>query len=457
MKTTLASNRPLADRSGFTLAEVLVSSVLIVVIMGLLLTTVSQTQKVWSGTTSKVAQFQAARTSFESMTRRLAQATLNTYWRAWDGASATDRDNFYFTRKADLQFLTGPSDVIFKNPALTDVDGDISEVFPTHSMFFFGPLGYTEEAPLTNDKNPMGAKLRFRMTDSLLSATGYFVEFGDEKKPEFLEKLDHPPKYRYRLKELNVPSEMVTVMRQPSIADVVKMVNAGTINLRQLTEQFILDQDENLNSTAYYPGLVDSRTRSILSTFKRPSWMKVALFRETVERSASKPVSNFRFTRNMADNIIALVVLPKLAERDRGSLTGTGGTPDPENIGELAPEYAFDSWRKVAPSAASSGNDADDDNLLKEKKFPPRDCLLPPIIQVTMVAIDEPSAERMDLQPGGLPKWTDGLFKKVKSEKDYFRDLAELEKRLQEDPARPAYRVFTNDVVIRSSKWSTAN
>lgn len=458
MKTKPLTSRPTTGEQAFTLVEVLVSSVLIVVIMGLLLTTVTQTQKVWASTTAKVSQFQSARTAFESMNRRLGQATLNTYWRAWDGASDADKESFYFTRKADLQFLSGPTKAIFKSPALKYLPGTLDDVFPGHSMFFFGPLGYTEEPPAANEQNPLGSSRRFRATDGLISATGYFVEFGDEKKPDFLTRLNYPKKYRFRLKELNVPSELVTIMRQPAMNQLVPMIGAGatSITARQTTEQFILDEDENLNSPVYYPGLVDASTRRILSSFKRPSWMKVALFRENVLEEDGTTVGSFRFASNMADNIIALIVLPKLAEQDRGSQSKPVKT-DPELIGELAPEYAYDSWRKVIPTSANINSDADGDNFLKEKKFPPRDCVLPPIVQVTMVAIDEPSASRMDLTPAALPKWTDGLFVKVRTEGDYFRDLAELEARLRADPSRPAYRVFTNDVVIRSSKWTQHN
>src|SRR5690349_16458495 len=109
------------DSDGFTLAEVMVSSVLIVMIMGLLLTTVSQTQKVWASTTAKVAQFQGARVAFEAMVRRLSMANLNTYWRAYDGNADVVKEDYMFIRKAEMQFLSGPSATIFKN--LKDIEG----------------------------------------------------------------------------------------------------------------------------------------------------------------------------------------------------------------------------------------------------------------------------------------------------------------------------------------------
>ncbi|MEO8353111.1 MAG: prepilin-type N-terminal cleavage/methylation domain-containing protein, partial [Chthoniobacteraceae bacterium] len=81
MKVTVPSRS--RAREAFTLVEVMVSSVLVVLLMALLLQTVSQAQNLMSRTTAKVNQFKAARNAFEAMTRRLSQATLNTYYRAF--------------------------------------------------------------------------------------------------------------------------------------------------------------------------------------------------------------------------------------------------------------------------------------------------------------------------------------------------------------------------------------
>ena len=75
---------PKLHREAFTLVEVMVSSALLVFIMVLVISTVDQTQKVWSRAQSKVSQFQSARNAFESMTQGRAhraplsrQAALN--------------------------------------------------------------------------------------------------------------------------------------------------------------------------------------------------------------------------------------------------------------------------------------------------------------------------------------------------------------------------------------------
>jgi uncharacterized protein (TIGR02599 family) len=152
----------------------------------------------------------------------------------------------------------------------------------------------------------------------------------------------------------------------------------------------------------------------------------------------------------LADNIIALVLLPKLAEQDR---------PSPTRL-DLAPNYNYD----TRPST--------DDGTPKETdKFDAVDKKqvhqLPPIMQVTMVAIDEATAIRQQQLTGQIaPDWTESLFNAVSNEEDFRRDLGEpvspaagsLLYRLQH-PTTPSlkisYRVYTSDVVIRGAKWST--
>jgi len=58
----------------------LVSTTVIALLMVVLLSMTNQTAKTWRYTTEKVEKFQSARDGFEAMTRRISQATLNTYW-----------------------------------------------------------------------------------------------------------------------------------------------------------------------------------------------------------------------------------------------------------------------------------------------------------------------------------------------------------------------------------------
>src|SRR5437867_2293961 len=65
---------------GFTLVEVMVSMAILVLLLLVLVSITDATRKTWSYTSSKIEQFQDAREAFESITRKLSQATLNTYW-----------------------------------------------------------------------------------------------------------------------------------------------------------------------------------------------------------------------------------------------------------------------------------------------------------------------------------------------------------------------------------------
>jgi uncharacterized protein (TIGR02599 family) len=120
----------------------------------------------------------------------------------------------------------------------------------------------------------------------------------------------------------------------------------------------------------------------------------------------------------------------------------------------LAPDYIYDSWRvldgKTEPDPNRSG-------IFLDNRV--RDNLLPPIVQVTMVAIDEASASRLALNMSGKPDWLNkpsSLFQRANTEDTVLQDIAELEKRLRgyNSAGRIAYRIFSTDVVIRGSKWS---
>ena len=129
----------------------------------------------------------------------------------------------------------------------------------------------------------------------------------------------------------------------------------------------------------------------------------------------------------------SLLSADELAVRDRKT---------PDNLGELAPKYCYDSWRI----------------LRQDTKQPQRSARynqLPPIVQVTMMVMDEPSALRIqDKYKDAPPAWSKGLFLTVKDEDSYLKDVAEVEKAIAAEKIPINYRIFTTDVVIRGSKWS---
>jgi uncharacterized protein (TIGR02599 family) len=386
----------------FTIVEMLVSTAILGLLMVLLLSTVDQTQRVWSRTSNKLSQFQAARTAFEAMTRNLSQATLNTYY-------ATDWDKngnpLLYKRESDLHFVSGRA----AQPKLL---GDDEKIYPTHAVFFQAPIGWTSEMEGKGDSDVK----RYRALNSLLSSVGYYIKWGeDETVPAFIRNQSGlmPERFRFRLMEVIQPAESLSIYLDPEV----------------------------FNATIYQ---------------KSTDWIQVALGR--MKRANGRGAENA--SRVLAENIVALVLLPKLAEEDRRS---------PDAL-DLAPGYEYDSLpsRDGVMKKDTGTNNFTKGQWINLEEWEKKQLhQLPPIMQVTMVAIDETSAIRQqDIGGETPPEWTTGLFKSITREEDYRGDIGDgtapdpssLLGRLQK-PTNPAlrmnYRVYTADVVIRGAKWST--
>ncbi len=132
--------------------------------------------------------------------------------------------------------------------------------------------------------------------------------------------------------------------------------------------------------------------------------------------------------RPVAENIVALVLRPKKSELEDGTPT------------DIAPTYVYntrawqDSATKNTAHAKRSRN------------------LLPPLIEVTVVAVAERSMVRyQQLNGESQPSWADDLFDSSSDDTSYKADLTTLEDRLKAD--NMDYRIFTETVGIRGSKW----
>lgn len=121
-------------------------------------------------------------------------------------------------------------------------------------------------------------------------------------------------------------------------------------------------------------------------------------------------------SRVVADNIVALVIAPKSTQTDT----------------TLAPTYFYDSSPATYDQARSH--------------------LLPPLLQVTMVAIDEDSAARLRrAYPNTTPPLTTGLFQQASQ---YDSDLTRLKSILNGETGGPKlnYRVFSTTIDTRERK-----
>lgn len=184
----------LSDKGrAFTLVELLVSMAVLSLFVVLLLSLTDSVQKLWRRSSASAGAFASGRASFDIVSRRLSQATLNTYldyydqsWNRRDSTNPTFAPAYY-GRASDLHFRSGVASKI--------LGAGVQAV--THGVFFFAPLGFTN-----NDAN-------YRDLPNLLNPVAYFVEFADDSAeiPQFLKNASLPARGRYRLVEVVQPAQ----------------------------------------------------------------------------------------------------------------------------------------------------------------------------------------------------------------------------------------------------------
>ncbi len=376
-----------ASRYAFTILELLVASVVFIVIVGVVLNFTDQTSKIWRSATAKIQAFQEARAGFDSMTRNLAQAMLNTYYDYYDSANVSRSSltssaalaNFVpttYDRMSDLHFVSGQAATLLASePAIKT---------QTHGIFFQAPKGYS---------------VAYDNLDNALNATGYFLQFDDGAAavPDFIKNsAGFKPRNRFRMMEMTQSSEMLGVY----------------------------DPSKGPN--------------------EKNDWF--------TDHAGTN-------SRVIAENVIALVLLPKLPERDDASGVA------------LAPRYNYNSRVKLGASSDSewpgaspafpgdplTATDPDGKSALMTRHHQ-----LPPVVKAIMIVIDEASAARVQGDSTSAPSAID------LSGTSLFTDASKLDEDIQavEDicNAKPGnltgntqklnYRVFSTDIIMRQAKWS---
>ncbi len=130
--------------------------------------------------------------------------------------------------------------------------------------------------------------------------------------------------------------------------------------------------------------------------------------------------------RTIAENIVALIITPLKAD----PATGT-------NI-SLSPDYYFDSRAYQYATISQTRMDQ-----MRHR--------LPPLVRITMVGLDEPSASKLaDQNKTSAPDL--GLDKLFSDAEKYDDDLTAIKKNLQDKNLN--YRVFTTTVRLRNSRWT---
>lgn len=256
------------------------------------------------------------------------------------------------------------SDLHFVVDRAAQIVPDDQQAHPGQAVFFLAPLGFTQTSAT------------FGSMPNMLNACGYYVEFNSDRPniPHFLANLPGiKERYRYRLMEFMQPTESLGIYSLPT-----------TGGATQYDKWF----------TNFLPPNV--------SVSQAP-------------------------LRMMAENIVALVILPELSSRDR---SGTG-TP-------LAPLYTYDSRAGDITTAAHHQ--------------------LPPLLRVVMVAIDETAAARLTppgttAPPAAVNSLLSGNGALFQTASQIDADLATLSSTLT--GLHVNYRIFDTDIAIRGARWST--
>jgi len=191
--------------------------------------------------------------------------------------------------------------------------------------------------------------------------------------------------------------------------------------------------DESL-MPACLKGRIEPRKRCRLMEYMEPAeQLKVYLYPGARSNMWFAPAITQarRSVRPLAENVVALILQPRLDRASEDTRREAGKSV------VLAPNYRYDSTQSSQDAELNSKNQ------------------LPPVVQVTMVAIDEGSAKKLSSCPafpatGGIDYGD--LFRRPD---DYAADLSTFEKQLAATH-HAAYRVFTTNVNIRGAKWSVS-
>ena len=199
-----ASTPPRKSSSdAFSIVEIMVAAVILMILLGIIFSITQMISQSWGKSTAKIEAFQGARAAFDTVSKQVSQATLNTYYDYYDsdgktrGSYGTNTAVFSpvrYGRAADLHFISGKA--LVPNQV-------------THSLFFQAPVGYV------NDTNYTGM-------DSLLNGCGFYIAYDkDNTIPGFVNTLPNKPaeRYRYRLMQYLQPSQNLKVYDPSAASD----------------------------------------------------------------------------------------------------------------------------------------------------------------------------------------------------------------------------------------------
>jgi uncharacterized protein (TIGR02599 family) len=227
-----------------------------------------QTAKIWKYTAGKSEEFRESRTAFETMTTRISQATLNTYWDYNNTTSPTR-----YERRSELRFICGNAGT--PSQLLGD-SGTAKRV--SHCIFFHAPLGFVDD---TQAQSP---DTQIHGLEGLLNVWGYFVELNNDAnlRPTILtsDVTTVPLRVRFRLMEMMAPASKMATYQYTS----------GVGN-------DLLPKGKTYTGKQWYQSIVNGTTPN---------------------------------THALAENVVALILHPEFSAQDRAELVKTNGTSGAE-------------------------------------------------------------------------------------------------------------------------------
>ena len=191
---------------GLTLLELLLGMVVLGIIMIAIGAAMATMQNTWVRTRQKADTFRSTRTALETMSRRIAQATLATRMVPNEPTGVTTNEP-PMRPESDLHFVLGP---IRGTHPLAVGNGGCG-----HAIFFQAPFG--EVGDQRRSSTQAGNRSYDHLTDTLCS-WGYFVKYDEDESamPQFLRNNDPDQKHRrrrFRLMEFRQPAEELSLYR----------------------------------------------------------------------------------------------------------------------------------------------------------------------------------------------------------------------------------------------------
>jgi uncharacterized protein (TIGR02599 family) len=386
---------PSASQAAFTLAEMLVATAVLLILLIVLLQAISGMTTIWHTTSGSVSGYEAARSAFTTLNRVLSRATLQTYvdyidnpttnnnpfgnFRSSLSTTSSEYQNFMpsqFARASELHFLTGPASTLLTGATATTNPGD--------AAFFQAPLGvYSTSADkyLRRSLNDVGFYIQYGKLDTSIFPAWFTSSFvGDQ--------------YGFRLIQYVEPTESVSVYSDTS---------TGTYN---------------------------------------DNWLPTPVPTLTAANVANGSTV-------LAENVLLLIIRPRLEPQDEQTaaptLSETYSTATVDSI--ISPNYNYDSraWVSGYPSFGSGVKSKPHARLMRNQ--------LPPIVDVIMVCADPNTLVHLHLSatPPTALLPTASMFTKS-DDTDLDADLTAYGAQLTAQHVR--YRVFRSSVEIQSAAWA---